>query len=288
MFGGANTGAHAGYFLNFRVAGFKNGGTLLSIDSWGMVFQNCSFVANTVGWCDSVGAENTSFYGGRFTANGTHFSITAGDYYLIGTSLDQHVTVGIRATAGILQFTNCHWENSASLPANFVDASGTSTFLIKGGDLLDDQTSGTTAFYFRSNGYAIDIDGLSIQSMGRRVTSVLACNRNCRGFIRVLSQSSSLVTNIVGGTGSANVTNLSYSVLSSNAALPINFEGPVTTPTVTLTAAAPTTAAGQVSFGGTTAATATAGGGQVAPDTVAGYLIVNVAGTARKIPYFAA
>lgn len=51
--------------------------------------------------------------------------------------------------------------------------------------------------------------------------------------------------------------------------------------------AAPTVAAGEVGFGNTVAATATAGGGQAALATVLGYLVANVAGTTVKIPYFA-
>lgn len=61
---------------------------------------------------------------------------------------------------------------------------------------------------------------------------------------------------------------------------------PLTLNVLTMTAAAPTVAAAQVGFGSTTAATATAGGGQAALATVAGYLIINVAGTVQKIPYF--
>jgi hypothetical protein len=60
-----------------------------------------------------------------------------------------------------------------------------------------------------------------------------------------------------------------------------------TASTVTLTAAAPTVAAGQIGFGGTTAATATAGSGGAVPATVQAYIIVNIAGTNYKIPYFA-
>jgi hypothetical protein len=57
--------------------------------------------------------------------------------------------------------------------------------------------------------------------------------------------------------------------------------------TSTLTAAAPTVAASKVGLGSTTAATATAGGVQLALATVLGYLVANVGGTTVKIPYFA-
>jgi hypothetical protein len=57
--------------------------------------------------------------------------------------------------------------------------------------------------------------------------------------------------------------------------------------TLVLTAAAPTVAAAQVGIGGTTAATATAGAGGALPATVQAYLVINVAGTQFKVPYFA-
>lgn len=60
----------------------------------------------------------------------------------------------------------------------------------------------------------------------------------------------------------------------------------LTLPGAILTAAAPTVAAGQVGLGGTTATTATAGGGQATPGTVLGYIVANVAGTQVKIPYY--
>jgi hypothetical protein len=55
-----------------------------------------------------------------------------------------------------------------------------------------------------------------------------------------------------------------------------------------LTGAAPTVAASQVGFGATTATTVGAAGGASAlPATPTGYLIINVAGTQFKLPYYA-
>ena len=50
--------------------------------------------------------------------------------------------------------------------------------------------------------------------------------------------------------------------------------------------AAPTVAAGAVGYGSTTATTANTGANGAPPAQVAGYLIVNIAGTARKIPFY--
>jgi hypothetical protein len=55
------------------------------------------------------------------------------------------------------------------------------------------------------------------------------------------------------------------------------------------TAAAGTVSAGNVSYGGTTATTVGAAGGASAlPATPTGYIIINVAGTPAKLPYYAA
>lgn len=56
--------------------------------------------------------------------------------------------------------------------------------------------------------------------------------------------------------------------------------------THTLTAAAPTVAAGQIGFGGTTSATATAGASITIPALAQGYVVINIAGTTAKIPYY--
>jgi hypothetical protein len=64
------------------------------------------------------------------------------------------------------------------------------------------------------------------------------------------------------------------------------FTGTVTEPVAVLTGATPTVAAGQLGLGATTAATATAGAGTL-PATPVGFIVVNVAGTIGKIPYYA-
>lgn len=56
---------------------------------------------------------------------------------------------------------------------------------------------------------------------------------------------------------------------------------------MTLTGSAPVVGAGQVGFGAGTATTANTGASGAPPAQVAGYLIVNIAGTNRKIPYYA-
>lgn len=48
----------------------------------------------------------------------------------------------------------------------------------------------------------------------------------------------------------------------------------------------PATTAGEIGFGKTTSATATAGSNGSVPSQVAGYLIISVSGTEFKVPYF--
>jgi hypothetical protein len=61
----------------------------------------------------------------------------------------------------------------------------------------------------------------------------------------------------------------------------------VIAPGLIIVGTAPTVSTGQIAIGSTTATTVGAAGGASAlPATPVGYLIVNIAGTARKIPYF--
>ena len=65
--------------------------------------------------------------------------------------------------------------------------------------------------------------------------------------------------------------------------------GAATGATLDLSTVAPTVAAGHVGYGATVQATVGAAGGAAAvPATADGYLIINIAGTAKVIPYFAA
>jgi hypothetical protein len=62
--------------------------------------------------------------------------------------------------------------------------------------------------------------------------------------------------------------------------------GSVNAQTLTVTTATPTGIAGQISFGDSTSASATAGSNGAVPAQVAGYLVIDNGGTKQKIPYF--
>jgi len=67
---------------------------------------------------------------------------------------------------------------------------------------------------------------------------------------------------------------------------PSKFGGSVTAASSILTAATPTVAAAQIGLGTSTATSATAGANGAVPAQVVGYMIVNIAGTNYKVPYF--
>jgi hypothetical protein len=67
-----------------------------------------------------------------------------------------------------------------------------------------------------------------------------------------------------------------------------DFTGLLKLGNITLTSAAPTVAAAQIGLGSTTATTASTGANGAVPAQVVGYIVINVAGTTMKVPYYAA
>jgi hypothetical protein len=63
--------------------------------------------------------------------------------------------------------------------------------------------------------------------------------------------------------------------------------GPVAAQNLALDSAAPTVAAGKLGLGATTATTATAGAATL-PANPLGFLVLNLGGTAVKVPYYSA
>lgn len=68
----------------------------------------------------------------------------------------------------------------------------------------------------------------------------------------------------------------------------IDKDGNQTALTLTITAATPTVAAGKLGIGTTTATSANTGANGATPAQVLGYLVMNLAGTPIKVPYYAA
>lgn len=82
------------------------------------------------------------------------------------------------------------------------------------------------------------------------------------------------------GTGSNPTSTLEFIHVGSSGAAVVQM------PNLQLTAATPTGAAGQLSFGTTTATSATAGTNGDVPAQVVGYLVIDIAGTKFKVPYY--
>jgi hypothetical protein len=104
------------------------------------------------------------------------------------------------------------------------------------------------------------------------------------GTLRALNIAS-LANLIVQAGGTALIVDSSFLSVSNSGT--INATETAVEGGVILCAAAPTVSANQIGLGGTTATTASAGAGAAPPATVDGYLIVNVGGVNKKIPYYA-
>lgn len=89
----------------------------------------------------------------------------------------------------------------------------------------------------------------------------------------------------IGGTD-AGISRLGAASLALGNGAAGDFTGALKLGNEILTSAAPTVAAAQVGLGSTTATTANTGANGAPPAQVAGYLIINVAGTIMKIPYY--
>ena len=87
--------------------------------------------------------------------------------------------------------------------------------------------------------------------------------------------------------GSIDSTPIGATTPSTGAFTTLSATSGTTTNTLVVTAAAPTVAVSEVGFGSSTSTTVgAAGGGAALPDTPVGYLIINVAGTNYKMPYY--
>lgn len=126
-------------------------------------------------------------------------------------------------------------------------------------------------------------DGITVNAASQN--GVIRVNNSTSGNAQLTLTTSGVVEWDIVNNRSA-VGTLQF-VAGGTAVAQIGTAGTISGTNHTSTGVATAAAAGAVNYGGTTATTATAGGLAAVPATVAGYVIVNVAGTARKIPYFA-
>jgi hypothetical protein len=87
-----------------------------------------------------------------------------------------------------------------------------------------------------------------------------------------------VISNLITSTPTASPTPNHVSTLT--------VDGAAAAGTLALTSAAPVVAAGSVGLGSTTATSATAGANGDVPAQVDGYLLINVGGIVKKVPYY--
>lgn len=127
---------------------------------------------------------------------------------------------------------------------------------------------------------------------------VMSVNTNRAVTINGAATGTTLVLNapLAGGTTTLDIGAVStnpYNLRARSVSLSTNwaafFDGTSGGAGIVIAGSLPTgVAAGQLGIGSTTSASASAGGGAALPATVAGFLEISVAGTTRKIPFYAA
>lgn len=98
----------------------------------------------------------------------------------------------------------------------------------------------------------------------------------------------STVSLVVAQEGGSNYTLSNDSIAGLTYNGPVVFSSSFQSGGLSINAATPTGIVGQISFGNTTAISATAGSNGDVPAQVLGYLVVDLSGTKVKIPYYAA
>jgi hypothetical protein len=200
-------------------------------------------------------------------------------------------TAPVLAVTGDISITST--DGTGSLP------SSGAVRLTKGSRILWENNGGigTNGIFFQA-GNAGDPDVLFVIGNGMEAGSVYAD----RALVFNPSTAANTGTNILGNqktnaddvlqlvrlTDSGPTGNcLRFSNHAVNVDLfKVDITGQTTGTALVLTAAAPSVAASQIGYGSTTAASASAGSNGDVPGQVVGYVIINVAGTAMKVPYY--
>lgn len=209
--GGGNFGMLLGEIKNCKISGFGTGFNVLSTGSWGEQFLDSSIVWNTVG-IQGSGQEEIKFIGGTIAVNGT--GITGPfEIAVTNTSIDSNTTVGVtNSSMSGMTFTGTaiHWENLGVSNAHYI--SGNVNGTVYGGEVLDDNTMGTTAYLFESTALALDFDGVIVNNSGQTITGIFQADTvGANGFVRFLpSYTTSLTT--VTGSNVANIEDFSLGI----------------------------------------------------------------------------
>lgn len=208
----ANTPVIGPSLSRLSVQGFGTGISAASgaANQWGATAENLTLAWNTTGLSIASPYENFSIHGGRVISNGTGISCTgpSTDLFIHNISLDSNTTVGI-SNSCLLELHGVHYENSngagGGLTTHYVDSTG-GLVSIFGGDVLDDQTTGNTDWWFRTTG-DLSCYGPVFFSAGRTATQVIQVNTPGASNCNHTNNSSGVLTTLFGGTSS--VVNLS-------------------------------------------------------------------------------
>lgn len=221
--GPVNGGAEFGYFENVSVSGFGVGvanliPSGLGSVSFGMTWINSTFRFNTTGWSIPVNAfvENLHFIGGTISQNETGFREAAGsEIDFVGTSFDSNTVVGFSCSGGgDFSFLSPHFENNGGTTTHYITClNGVGNISVSGGLAMDDVSSGNTDFWFATQ--SISVDGLTVFSAGRRVTSLFTIGQQSN--IKLRDNSPTILP--IDSLGVLQSKNGSYEITSANSAV---------------------------------------------------------------------
>ena len=198
-------GVHMALIENVKIEGFGTGWQFNDNGvGWGVQFHQFSLSYNTTGMLFSVAEEGIRWIGGALGGNGTGITsfqpIT--DLYLNDVSLDSNITLGVN-NGGFFQCVACHFENLSAASTQFITSGG--TVVITGGEVINDNATGTTAQFFTITTGFFSANGLAITSPSQTVTNIL--------------------TNTAGGAGDVNVTTSSSANVTSLCSVPASCSG---------------------------------------------------------------
>lgn len=213
------SGAGSLSLQNIRLCGFAVGRVCLNPLSWGATDVNVCIDSNNTGTIFYNAMEDYRMLGGRIIVNGVghrtggNGSAGGASSAFTGVSFDSNNIVGFQQSAGAgetASFLGCHFENfdlTHILTTHYIQTQ-TCNVSICGGDALDDQSTGSTDFWFKvgiAGGFAnLSVHGLQISGNRNPTTAVFVIIG--RGFLSGSNAASSVVTNVYATVGNSTVT----------------------------------------------------------------------------------
>lgn len=170
---GSANGAHFAVLENVRVSGFSTGITINVSNGWGILFNQVSVVFNATGVTPVTIMENIRWHGGTLSENSTGLSCAnSSGFTFESVSFDTNSTLAVNNAGCNITFVAPWFENSGNANAQYITQS-TGQFSISGGQMLDDNNSGTVAQHITTTGGFFDIRGLMVFSGGQTVTNLV-------------------------------------------------------------------------------------------------------------------